>query len=46
MQRPEPALVNFAPLHLLPGQRLSANTRRGGRSLGRYRSMANDLFRS
>ena len=44
--RPEPMLVNFAPLHLLPGQRLTTRVRRGGRSLGRYRSMANDLFRS
>ena len=44
--RPETQLVNFAPLHLLPGQRLSTRTRRGGRSLGRYRSMANDLFKS
>ena len=44
--RPEPMLVNFAPLYLLPGQRLTTRARRGGRSLGRYRSMANDLFRS
>ena len=44
--RPETQLVNFAPLHLLPGQRLSTRTRRGGSSLGRYRSMANDLFKS
>ena len=45
-QRPEPTLVNFAPLHLLPGQRSLTRARRGGRSLSRYRSMANDLFRS
>jgi len=45
-QRPKPTLVNFAPLHLLPGQRISTRDRRAGRSLGRYRSMANDLFRS
>ena len=45
-ENPEPTLVNFAPLHLLPGQRLSARARRGGSSLGRYRSMAKDLFRS
>ena len=45
-ERPEPTLVNFAPLHLLPGQRLSTRSRRGGSSLGRYRSMANELFRS
>ncbi|MCB4412532.1 hypothetical protein FZZ92_11850 [Synechococcus sp. MU1611] len=42
----EPTLVNYAPLHLLPGQRLSTRARRGGSSLGRYRSMAKDLFRS
>ena len=45
-ERPEPTLVNFAPLHLLPGQRLSTRARRGGSSLGKYRSMANELFRS
>ena len=45
-QLSEPTLVNFAPLHLLPGQRLSPKNRRGGRSLGRYRTMANDLFKS
>lgn len=45
-ERPVPTLVNFAPLHLLPGQRLSTRSRRGGSSLGRYRSMANELFRS
>jgi len=45
-QQPTPTLVNFAPLHLLPGQRLSTRSRRGGRSLGRYRTMANDLFKS
>ena len=45
-ERPEMTLVNFAPLHLLPGQRLSTRARRGGSSLGRYRSMVNDLFRS
>ena len=44
--RPETQLVNFAPLHLLPGQRLSTRNRRGGPSLGRYRSMVNDLFKS
>lgn len=45
-QRPKPTLVNFAPLHLLPGQRLSTRNRRAGGSLGRYRSMVNDLFKS
>ena len=42
----EPTLVNYAPLHLLPGQRLSTRARRGGSSLGRYRSMVKDLYRS
>ena len=45
-QRQEPALVNFAPLNLLPGQSVPTKSRRAGRSLGRYRSMANDLFKS
>ena len=45
-QRPARALVNFAPLHLLPGQVLPTRARRGGKALGRYRSMANDLFRN
>ena len=45
-ENPELTLVNYAPLHLLPGQRLSTRARRGGSSLGRYRSMAKDLFRS
>ena len=45
-QRPEPTLVNFAPLNLLPGQSVPTRSRRAGSSLGRYRSMANDLFKS
>ena len=45
-QRPEPTLVNFAPLNLLPGQSVPTKSRRAGSSLGRYRSMANDLFKS
>ena len=45
-QRPTRALVNFAPLHLLPGQVLPTRARRGGQALSRYRSMANDLFRN
>ena len=45
-QRPEPTLVNFAPLHLLPGQRPTTKARRAGGSMGRYRSMANELFKS
>ena len=44
--RPETQLVNFAPLNLLPGQSLPTKSRRAGSSLGRYRSMANDLFKS
>jgi hypothetical protein len=39
-------LVNFAPLNLLPGQSVPTKSRRAGSSLGRYRSMANDLFKS
>ena len=45
-ERPEITLVNFAPLNLLPGQSLPTKSRRAGSSLGRYRSMANDLFKS
>ena len=45
-QRTELTLVNFAPLNLLPGQSLPTKSRRAGSSLGRYRSMANDLFKS
>ena len=45
-QRPELTLVNFAPLNLLPGQSVPTKSRRAGSSLGRYRSMANDLFKS
>ncbi|WP_392345590.1 hypothetical protein [Parasynechococcus sp.] len=44
-ERPEPKLINFAPLNLLPGQSMPTRTRRGGSALGRYRSMANDLFK-
>ena len=45
-ERPEPTLVNFAPLNLLPGQSVPTKFRRGGSSLGRYRSMASDLFKN
>ena len=45
-QRPELTLVNFAPLNLLPGQSVPTKSRRAGSSLGRYRSMASDLFKS
>ena len=39
-------LVTFAPQHLLPGQALRQRPRRAGRTLGRYRTMVNDLFGS
>ena len=45
-QRPGMILVNFAPLNLLPGQGVPTKSRRAGSSLGRYRSMASDLFKS
>ena len=45
-ERPELTLVNFATLNLLPGQSLPTKSRRAGKSLGRYRSMASDLFKS
>ena len=45
-ERQEPTLVNFAPLNLLPGQSVPTKSRRGGSSLGRYRTMASDLFKS
>ena len=45
-QQPELKLVNFAPLNLLPGQSVPTKSRRAGSSLGRYRSMASDLFKN
>ncbi|WP_257929952.1 hypothetical protein [Synechococcus sp. CC9605] len=45
-ERPEVTLVNFAPLNLLPGQSVPTKSRRAGSSLGRYRSMASDLFKN
>ena len=45
-EQPEVTLVNFAPLNLLPGQRVPTKSRRAGSSLGRYRSMASDLFKN
>ena len=45
-ERPELTLVNFAPLNLLPGQGVPTKSRRAGSSLGRYRSMASDLFKN
>ena len=45
-ERPELTFVNFAPLNLLPGQSVLTKSRRAGSSLGRYRSMASDLFKS
>lgn len=43
---PEVTLVNFAPTHLVPGRTLISGPRKPGSSLGRYRRMAEDLFRS
>ena len=43
---PEVKMVNFAPLNLLPGQSVPTKSRRAGSSLGRYRSMASDLFKN
>ena len=45
-ERPELTLVNFAPQNLLPGQSVPTKSRRPGSSLGRYRSMASDLFKN
>ena len=45
-EQPDVTLVNFAPLNLLPGQSVPTKFRRAGSSLGRYRSMASDLFKS
>ena len=45
-KRPEQKLVNFAPMNLLPGQSVPSKIRRGGSALGRYRSMAKELFKS
>ena len=45
-EQPDVTLVNFAPLNLLPGQSVPTKSRRAGSSLGRYRSMASDLFKS
>ena len=45
-ERPGLTLVNFAPLNLLPGQSVPTKSRRAGSSLGRYRSMASDLFKN
>ena len=45
-ERPELTLVNFAPQNLLPGQSVPTKFRRPGSSLGRYRSMASDLFKN
>ena len=43
---PEVTLTNFAPTHLVPGRTLTTRSRKPGTSLGRYRRMAEDLFRS
>ena len=43
---PVVALSTFAPDNLLPGQGLSIRNRKAGASMGRYRRMAEDLFRN
>ena len=43
---PAVALSTFAPDNLLPGQGLSSRNRKAGASMGRYRRMAEELFRS
>lgn len=43
---PSVALSTFAPDNLLPGQGLSSRNRKAGASMGRYRRMAEDLFRN
>ena len=43
---PAVALSTFAPDNLMPGQGLNSRNRKAGASLGRYRRMAEDLFRS
>ena len=43
---PVVALSTFAPDNLLPGQGLSSRNRKAGASMGRYRRMAEDLFRN
>ena len=43
---PAVALSTFAPDNLLPGQGLSSRNRKAGASMGRYRRMAEDLFRN
>ena len=43
---PAIALTTFAPENLVPGQRLNMRNRKAGPSLGRYRRMAEDLFRN
>ena len=43
---PSVSLSNFAPDFLLPGRTLTQPKRKAGPSLGRYRDMVDDLFRS
>ena len=43
---PDVALTTFAPENLVPGQGLNIRNRKAGPSLGRYRRMADDLFRN
>ena len=45
-EAPSVSLSNFAPDFLLPGRTLAQPKRKAGPSLGRYRDMVDDLFRS
>ena len=45
-EAPSVSLSNFAPDFLLPGRTLTQPKRKAGPSLGRYRDMVDDLFRS
>ena len=45
-EAPSLSLSNFAPDFLLPGRTLAQPKRKAGPSLGRYRDMVDDLFRS
>ena len=45
-EAPSVSLSNFAPDFLLPGRTLAQPKRKAGPSLGRYRDMVDELFRS
>ena len=45
-EAPSVSLSNFAPDFLLPGRTLTQPKRKAGPSLGRYRDMVDELFRS